>query len=309
MRRGLLNDRPRRVGVGRGHPLYLRPIVAQGRNADGREMTFMEHLEELRWTLMRSSAAVLLAMLVAFFWKELVFDHVILAPRDPGFITYRALCALSQRLGMGDSLCISDLGFQLQNISMSGQFLTHLKVSFVAGIVAASPYVLWELWRFIAPGLSERERSAARSAVAFAGVLFLLGVAFGYYVIAPMSIQFLGSYKVSEAVQNMIALDSFIGTMTSVPLWTGVMFELPLAVIVLARLGLLGAAVMRKYRRHAFVGILVVAAIITPPDVTSQVLVSLPLLVLYEVSILLAARVERRAMAAASQRTPIAKAR
>ncbi|MBV6405871.1 MAG: twin-arginine translocase subunit TatC [Flavobacteriales bacterium] len=272
-------------------------------------MTFLEHLEELRWALMRSAVAILAAMLVAFFWKELVFDTVVLAPRDPGFITYRALCALSQRLGMGESLCIRDLGFELQNISMSGQFLTHLKVSFVAGLVAASPYVLWEVWRFIAPGLSDRERRAARSAVVFAGLLFLLGVLFGYFVIAPMSIQFLGGYKVSEAVRNTIALDSFIGTMTSVPLWTGVMFQLPLAVLVLARLGLMGATVMRKYRRHAFVGILVVAAVITPPDVTSQVLVSLPLLVLYEVSILLAARVERRALAAERPATSIAQAR
>ncbi|MBK6627470.1 MAG: twin-arginine translocase subunit TatC [Flavobacteriales bacterium] len=274
-----------------------------------KEMTFLEHLEELRWTLMRSAVVILAAMLVAFFWKELVFDTIILAPRDPGFITYRALCALSQRLGLGDALCIRDLGFELQNISMSGQFLTHLKVSFVAGLVAASPYVLWEVWRFIAPGLNERERRAARSAVVFAGLLFLLGVTFGYYVIAPMSIQFLGGYKVSEAVRNTIALDSFIGTMTSVPLWTGVMFQLPLAVLMLARLGLMSAAVMRTYRRHAFVGILVVAAVITPPDVTSQILVSLPLLALYEVSILLAARVERQALAAEKPRTPIAQAR
>ncbi|HMQ74564.1 MAG TPA: twin-arginine translocase subunit TatC [Flavobacteriales bacterium] len=272
-------------------------------------MTFLEHLEELRWTLMRSAAVILAAMLVAFFWKELVFDTIILAPRDPGFITYRALCALSQRLGLGESLCIRDLGFELQNISMSGQFLTHLKVSFVAGLVAASPYVLWEVWRFIAPGLNDRERRAARTAMVFAGLLFLLGVVFGYYVIAPMSIQFLGSYKVSEAVRNTIALDSFIGTMTSVPLWTGVMFQLPLAVLVLARLGLMSASIMRTYRRHAFVGILVVAAVITPPDVTSQALVSLPLLLLYEVSILLAARVERQALAAEKARTPIAQAR
>lgn len=258
-----------------------------------REMTFLEHLEELRWTLVRSAAAIVVGMVVAFVFKEVVFDSVVLAPRDPGFITYRILCRISSFLAVGDALCIKELGFDLQNISMSGQFLTHLKVSFVAGLIIASPYVVWEGWRFIEPGLAPAEKAVARRGGFFASVLFLLGNGFGYFVMAPMSIQFLGSYRVSESVRNTIALDSYISTITSIPLWTGVMFQLPLVVLLLARLGLVGPAVLRSYRRHAFVGILVVAAVITPPDVTSQVLVSVPLLLLYEAGIILAARVER----------------
>ncbi|MBP6699469.1 MAG: twin-arginine translocase subunit TatC [Flavobacteriales bacterium] len=275
----------------------------------GKEMTFMEHLEELRWVLVRSAAAVLVAMIAAFYWKEVVFDTVVLAPQQPTFITYRALCWISAQLGMGDSLCIRDLGFTLQNISMSGQFMTHLTVSFMAGLVVASPFVLWQFWRFIAPGLSAKERGTSRYAALFASGLFLLGNLFGYFVIAPMSIQFLGGYRVSAAVSNTIALDSYVSTMTSIPLWTGVMFQLPLVMLVLARLGLVGAKVLRTFRRHAFVGILVLAAIITPPDVTSQILVSLPLLLLYEVSILLAAGVERQQLRAERAGTITAAAR
>ncbi|MCB0793209.1 MAG: twin-arginine translocase subunit TatC [Flavobacteriales bacterium] len=264
------------------------------RSRGGKELTFLEHLEELRWTLVRSSVAIVGGMVLAFIAKDIVFDRIVLAPRDPGFITYVLLCRLSDALGLGDSLCFKDLGFDLQNITMSGQFLTHLKVSFFAGLLLASPYVFYELWRFVAPGLTDKERSSARTGGIFASLLFLLGNAFGYFVMAPMSIQFLGGYRVSDAVQNSISLDSYISTVTSIPLWTGIMFQLPLVVVLLARLGLLGASLLREYRRHAIVGIMVIAAIITPPDITSQLLVSGPLIMLYEASIILASRVERK---------------
>ncbi|MCB0793025.1 MAG: twin-arginine translocase subunit TatC [Flavobacteriales bacterium] len=262
--------------------------------AGHKEMTFLEHLEELRWTLVRSAIAVVIGMVAAFIGKEFVFDKVVLAARSPDFITYRVLCWVSRQLGLGDGLCIKDLGFDLQNITMSGQFITHLMVSFVAGLIIASPYVFWEIWRFIAPGLHARERRMGGYAVGFASLLFLAGAAFGYYVMAPMSIQFLGGYQVSASVRNMISLDSYISTVTSIPLWSGLVFELPLIVFMLARMGLVGPDMLRSYRRHAYVGILVIAAIITPPDVSSQVLVSLPLIALYEAGIMLAAREERR---------------
>ena len=257
-------------------------------------MTFLEHLEELRWTLVRSAIAIVVAMLAAFMAKDFVFDQIILAPKHGGFITYRLFCALGRALGMGEALCIGDLNFTLQNISMSGQFFTHLMVSFVAGFILAFPYVLWEFWRFIGPGLHPTEQRSLRGVVVFATILFLLGVAFGYYLLAPLSIQFFGSYQVSGAVANAVALDSYVAMITSVTLWTGILFEMPLVILFLTKAGLVGPAFLRTYRKHAFVAILIAAAILTPPDVVSQLIVSGPLMLLYEFSILLSARVERQ---------------
>lgn len=257
-------------------------------------MTFLEHLEELRWTLMRSAIAIAVGMICAFMAKDFVFDRIILAPKNGDFITYRAFCALGRAIGMGDGLCTGDMVFTLQNISMSGQFFTHLMVSFVVGFIIAFPYVLWEVWRFVAPGLHASEKGSMRGMVAFATVLFLLGVAFGYYMLAPLSIQFFGSYQVSASVENTVALDSYIAMVTSVTLWTGVIFELPLVILFLTKAGIVGPQVLRTYRKHAFVGILIIAAILTPPDVVSQLIVSMPLMLLYEVSILMSARMQRR---------------
>ncbi len=259
-----------------------------------KELTFLEHLEELRWTLVRSAAAVVVCTIVAFIYKDLLFDTLILAPQRPDFITYRVFCHIALRFGLDQSFCADSTGFTLMNTSMGGQFMVHITVSFAAGIIIAFPYVLWEVWRFVKPGLGGGERGAVRGVVFFATLLFLLGVVFGYYVLAPMSIQFLGTYKVSESVPNLVDLNSYIGTITSLTLWTGVVFELPMVVYFLARTGIVGAQFLRTYRRHAYVVILFIGAIITPPDVTSQLLVSIPLMALYELSIFLAARTRRQ---------------
>lgn len=258
-----------------------------------KELTFLEHLEELRWTLVRSSVAVVACMVVAFIYKDIVFDTIILAPQRPDFITYRAFCHLAMRFGLDKSFCSDSMGFTLMNTSMGGQFMVHISVSLVVGLVIAFPYILWEVWRFVRPGLGGTEQRAVRGVVFFASALFLIGVAFGYYILAPMSIQFLGTYTVSATVPNLVDLNSYIGTITSLTLWTGVAFELPMVVYFLARTGLIGPAFLRTYRRHAYVLILIVGAIITPPDVTSQLIVSIPLIGLYEASILMAARVRR----------------
>ncbi|MBL7951967.1 MAG: twin-arginine translocase subunit TatC [Flavobacteriales bacterium] len=257
-------------------------------------MTFLEHLEELRWTLVRSSIAIVLGMVGCFIAKDFVFDQVVLAPKDASFITYRGLCWTGHRLGMGDVMCVSDMVFTLQNISMSGQFFTHLMVSFVGGLIIAFPYVLWEVWRFIAPGLHANEKGSVGGLVFFATILFLLGVGFGYFLLAPLSIQFFGSYQVSATVENTVALDSYIAMVTSVTLWTGVIFELPLVILFLTRAGMVTPAFLRTYRKHAFVVILILAAILTPPDVVSQLIVSVPLMALYEFGILIAARTLKR---------------
>lgn len=257
-------------------------------------MTFLEHLEELRWTLMRAAIAITVGMLGCFIAKDFLFDSIILAPKDASFITYRAMCALGHRLGMGEAMCVGDMVFTLQNISMSGQFFTHLMVSFVGGFILAFPYILWEVWRFIAPGLHASEKSSVGGLVFFASVLFLSGVGFGYFLLAPLSIQFFGTYQVSAAVQNTVALDSYIAMVTSVTLWTGVVFELPLVILFLTRAGLVTPSFLRTYRKHAFVAILVIAAILTPPDVVSQLIVSGPLMLLYEIGILISARTVKR---------------
>lgn len=259
-----------------------------------KDLTFLDHLEALRWTLMRSAAAVMVGMVLAFIYKDIVFDAVILAPQRPDFFTYRVFCWLALKLGLDRSFCMDGSGFTLMNTTMAGQFMVHIMVSFVVGIILAMPYILWEVWRFVKPGLKETEQHAVRGVVVFASLLFLAGVVFGYYVLAPMSIQFLGTYTVSDSVPNLVDLNSYIGTITSLTLWTGVVFELPMVVYFLARTGIVGPGFLRTYRRHAYVVILIIAAIITPPDVTSQLIVSFPLIILYEGSIMLAARTQKR---------------
>jgi|TARA_B110001454_G_C12719712_1_gene434202 sec-independent protein translocase protein TatC len=258
------------------------------------EMSFLEHLEVFRWHLVRSVFAVLFFAVIAFIFKSILFDGILLAPKNPDFPTYKMLCYLSQQMGMGDALCMDELPFILMNISMSGQFSTHIMTSIVAGFVVAFPYVFWEMWRFISPALHDDESSVANGVVFFSSILFLLGVLFGYYVVSPLSVHFLGSYQVSETVANQISLSSFISTVTTVCLANGVVFELPILVYFLTKIGLLTPQFMQTYRKHALVMTLIFSAIITPPDITSQILVALPLMVLYEISIKISARVLRK---------------
>lgn len=249
------------------------------------EMSFLDHLEILRWHLIRSGIAILLFSVLAFIFKEIIFDVVLLAPKDPNFLTYRFLCNISQALGLGDALCIKESPFSLMNINMAGQFSAHLLTSFYAGFILAFPYVFWEIWRFVLPALKEKEAKVSRGIVFFSSLLFLTGVIFGYFVIAPLSINFLGSYQVSQTVANQISLTSFISTVTTISLANGIIFELPILVYFLTKIGLLTPQFMRTYRRHAMVITLILSAIITPPDITSQILVSFPLIILYEISI------------------------
>ena len=260
-------------------------------SSQDKEMSFLDHLEIFRWHLIRSAIAVLFFAIIAFIFKDIVFDVILLGPQDPNFPTYKALCAISQYLGLEDALCLKESPFTLMNITMSGQFSTHVTTSIFAGFIVAFPYVFWEFWRFIRPALHVNESTMARGIVFFSSVLFLLGVLFGYYVIAPLSVNFLGSYQVSSTVANQITSSSFISTVTTVSFANGIIFELPILVYFLTKIGLLTPEFMRVYRKHAIVVILILAAVITPPDVTSQILVSLPLIVLYEISIKISARV------------------
>lgn len=259
-----------------------------------KEMSFLDHLEELRWRLVRSAGAILSFAIVAFIFKGILFDVIIFGPRDPNFPTYRLFCKTSHLLGLDDSFCMTEMPFTLQNITMSGQFTTHLISSVVAGLILAFPYIVWELWRFLKPGLRKSEQAAARGMVFYSSLLFAAGVLFGYYMIAPLSVQFLGGYQISETVANQIHLSSYISTVTSVTLSAGIVFQLPILIYFLTKMGLVTPPLLRTYRKHAIVGVLVLSAIITPPDVTSQVLVTIPIMFLYEISILISKRVVKR---------------
>ena len=269
----------------------------QQNQKDQAEMSFLDHLEALRWHLVRSVIAVISVAVLAFIYSRFIFDSIILAPKNPDFWTYQFLCDLSTLIFNSDELCIKKISFTLINIDMSGQFTTDITVSAITGLVVAFPYVFWEIWSFIKPALHPGEKRHTRGIVFFTSLLFILGILFGYFIIAPLSINFLGTYQVSEQVANQIGLGSFISTITTTTLATGLVFELPIVVYFLTKIGVLTPGFMRVYRKHAVVLILILAAIITPPDVTSQILVTIPILLLYEISIFISAFVIKKASA------------
>lgn len=256
------------------------------------EMTFIDHIDALRKHLMRSVLVLFICGVGAFIAKDFVFDGIIFAPTRDDFPTYKAVCWLSQTLGLGDAICMQfNAPFSLINTEMSGQFTMHIQVSVVIGFILAFPYMFWEVWRFIKPGLHRKEVKYTQGIIFFTSMLFLLGVAFGYYVLTPFSVNFFATYQVSTAVANTFTLTSYISFITMFTLLSGIIFELPIAVYFLSKLGVLTPQFMRQYRRHAILAILVASAIITPADVASQVLVFIPVLLLYEISIFISARV------------------
>lgn len=255
-----------------------------------KEMSFLDHLEELRWHLIRSTLAVVVLGFVAFLFKGFIFDVLIFGPSKPGFATYRLFCDISRSLGM-EAFCFQEMPFKIQSRTMSGQFSAHMWTSIYAGVIIAFPYILYEFWKFISPGLKEKERSTSRGFIVIASFLFFLGVLFGYYVITPLSINFLGSYQVSQEVINQFDLDSYISLVRTSVLASGIIFELPIIIYILTKLGLLTPDILKKYRKFALIIVLLVSAIITPPDVASQIIVAIPILILYEVSIFISKRV------------------
>jgi len=259
------------------------------------EMSFLDHLEELRWRLIRSVLAIFIGAIVAFVFKNIIFDTLILAPRTPDFWTNRVFCELAEYFGT-PSLCINTVPLEIISVKMAGQFNMHILVSLVIGLIFAFPYVFYEFWSFIAPALHSKERKYANGAIFFSSSLFLLGVIFGFFMIVPLTVHFLGTYSVSPDVSNKINLISYVSTITSVVFASGVVFELPVIIYFLTKIGLVTPDFLKKYRRHAIVIIVIVAAIITPPDIFSQILVSIPLLILYEVSIIISKRIVKQKM-------------
>ena len=252
---------------------------------DPNEMSFLDHLEELRWHLIRSTLAIVIIGCVAFVMRGFIFDTIIFGPKNLDFPTYRFFCNIATVFGIDSEFCGDSLPFTIQSRLMAGQFSAHIWTSIWAGVILGFPYILWELWRFISPGLYEKERKHSRGFILTASFLFFLGVLFGYYVVAPLSINFLGTYQVSQEVTNEIDLASYIGTVRSAVIACGIMFELPIVIYFLTKVGLVTPEILKKYRKMALVIVLILSAIITPPDVTSQIVVAIPVLLLYQVSI------------------------
>lgn len=267
-------------------------IMAEERPYD-REMSFLDHLEELRWHLVRAVAAIFVFAIVALVNKEFVFHTLILGPSRPDFWTYRWLCMLGEAIDSAN-LCIDSIPFVIQNRTMTGQFTTHLTVSFLAGFIVSFPYIFWEIWRFVKPGLYPSEQRLTRGSVFFVSLLFAIGISFGYLVVAPLSVNFLANYQVDPSIINEIDLGSYISTVMMLTLACGLLFELPMIVYVLSKAGIVSPKQMKTYRRHSIVGILGISAIITPSDVMSMILVAIPLLVLYEISIFISANVWKK---------------
>ncbi len=256
-------------------------------------MSFWDHLEELRWHIMRSIIAVMVLAVVAFLNRKIIFDYIILAPSTPHFITNRVLCRIGEMIHVS-SICIKSLHFQIINISMSGQFLTHMYISTVAGFILAFPYILYEIWRFIKPALHDKEEKYSRGGVFISSLLFMLGVLFSYFLIVPLTVNFLGNYQVSDSVMNQISLKSYINTVVSVTFAVGIVFELPILVYFLTKIGIITPEFLTSNRKYMFVVLLILSAIITPPDMFSQVMVVIPLIGLYEVSIKVSKRIYKK---------------
>ncbi len=244
---------------------------------------------------MRSAFAIVAFAILFFIYNDFLFNTLLFGPRNSNFITYKVLCKISHVLNLGQSLCLEVSKFKVINTDLSGQFTMHIWSALVAGLVCAFPYVVWELWQFTKPALKLNELKKSRGIIWAVSFLFLLGVAFGYFIIVPLSINFLASYQLSPDIENYISMDSYISNVTTVTLMTGIVFELPVVIYFLSVLGIVTPTFLRTYRKHAVIIILLIAAIITPsPDVSSQLLVAFPLYLLFEISIFVSAMVVKQ---------------
>jgi sec-independent protein translocase protein TatC len=250
------------------------------------EMSFLDHVEDLRWHLIRSTLGILAAATLAFIFKKFVFDVIIFGPTHMSFPTYESLCKVSQFLGITDTtFCAEEFPFIIQSRTFAGQFSAHIWTSIFAGFIIAFPYVLYQLWSFISPGLKPSERKNSRGFIIIASLLFFIGVLFGYYIVTPLSINFLANYQISDQISNEFDISSVIALVRSSAIASGFVFELPIIIYFLTKVGLVTPQILRKYRKFALVIVLVLSAVITPPDIASQVIVAIPILVLYQVSI------------------------
>jgi sec-independent protein translocase protein TatC len=261
--------------------------------SENNQMTFLGHLEELRWRLVRCAIAILVFSVVIWIFQEWIMEHVFLSMNKKAFITFQLLCDYF-------SICIDEIPIKMQSMTMGGQFSYALTMSFMGGFVFSFPYVFFQLWSFVKPGLKLNEINATKGIVLYVSLLFFLGIIFGYFIVAPLSVQFFGSYQISKEIENNFTISSYMGTIISTIFYSGLLFLLPVVSYILTRIGLITPDFLRKYRKHSIVVVLTVAAIITPPDVISQIIVSIPILILYEIGILVSGRAAKKMLAESS---------
>ncbi|MBC3846926.1 twin-arginine translocase subunit TatC [Winogradskyella echinorum] len=259
------------------------------------EMSFLDHLEDLRWHLIRATLGIVIAATLAGIFYKFIFDVIIFGPTRMDFATYNGLCQISKFLGITDTtFCAEEFPFIIQNRTVAGQFSAHIWTSIYAGFIISFPYVLYQLWSFISPGLKSNERKSSRGFLFIASMLFFIGVLFGYYIVTPLSINFLANYKISEQISNEFDISSVIAIVRSSAIASGFVFELPIVIYFLTKIGLVTPQFLRKYRKYALVIVLILSAVITPPDIASQVIVAVPILILYQISIYISAVVVRK---------------
>lgn len=258
------------------------------------EMSFLDHLEELRWVLVKCSAGILIGAVIAGFFSDFIFQEIIFGPMDGKFITYDFFCQLAQEYDLDKSFCDTTLNFSVQNTEIEGQLSLLIWTCITAGLIISFPFILYQFWKFISPALYKSEKKNAVKFITISSLLFFLGVGFGYFILTPLSLNFLSNFSVSEFIKNDINVNSYIGTVKTTSLATGLVFELPIIIYFLSQLGIVSPSSLREYRKWAYVIILIVAAIVTPPDVISQVIVTIPLIILYEISIYISAFIYRK---------------
>jgi len=258
-----------------------------------KHMSFLGHLEELRWRLVRSAIAIISIATVLFIYTDPIIKHVYLSMSKTDFATYRFFCWFSEVMNLEDGLCAADIPINIQSIEMTQQFATNMYFAIVGGIVISFPFIFYQIWSFIRPGLREKEVKVTKGIVFYASLLFMLGILFGYFLVSPLAVQFFGGYKLTDGIANNFTINSYMSMITTTTFFSGLFFELPVIIFLLTKLGVVSPTTLKKYRKHALVVILILSAIITPPDIISQILVSLPVLGLYEIGILVSKSVSK----------------
>ena len=259
-----------------------------------KDLSFLGHLEELRWRLVRSSVLILIAAVVLFYFTDPIVQHFYINMSSTSFPTYKFFCLLSQKLNISDALCANEIPIQIQSIEMTKQFSTNMYFALIGGLIISFPFTFYQIWSFVKPGLKQAELKATRWIVLNASILFFVGILFGYFLISPLCVQFFGGYKLTDQIQNNFTISSYMSMITTSTFLSGLFFELPIVMYILAKIGILGADILKKYRKHSLVAILILSALITPPDVVSQLMVSFPIYFLYEFGIIIVKRVERK---------------
>lgn len=263
------------------------PYFCASMSQEENQMPFLEHLEELRWRLVKSAIAIFVVAIVLWIYQEEIMKHVFLSMKNPQFFTFRYLC---QFFGV----CVDEIAVDLQSMTMTGQFSYALMMSAMGGVVIAFPFIFYQLWGFVKPGLKQNEKSLAGGMIGYVSLLFFLGISFGYFILAPLCVQFFGNYKITDEIKNEFTVNSYLSTIMSTVFYSGLLFLLPVISYLLTKVGVITPEFLKKYRKHAIVGVLVLSAIITPPDLISQIIVAIPITILYEIGILVSKRAVKR---------------